>query len=102
MGASADCQRDAGSAAAHDLRRRDELADVPLRVLGGVEEQTEYRRGKSRPSHLARLEQSGRVGRTQLRERALDGVVEVGDERLLDADAFLGTAPRRAARRARR
>src|SRR5689334_6655666 len=86
------CQCAAVSASAHDLRRGHELADVPLRVLGGVEEETEHGRGKSRASHFARIEERARVGGAELGERAVDGRVEVGDERFLDADALLGAA----------
>src|SRR5687768_3295826 len=73
----------------HHLRRRRKLPRVPLGMLGGVKEQPEHGRRKSRAPHLARLEESGGIGPAKLSECALHRRVELGDERLLDPLALV-------------
>src|SRR4051812_18667958 len=60
----------------HHLGGRDDLADVALGVLGGVEEEAEDVAGELHAAHLARLQQGALVGGAELRERAVDGGVD--------------------------
>ena len=50
-------------------------------MLGRVKQQPDHRRGQSRATHFARLEQRRGIGRAKLRERALHRRVELRDER---------------------
>src|SRR5829696_1972706 len=67
--------------AADYLAGRHQLPNVALRVLGGVEQQTQYRGREPRAADASRLEQRRLAGCPQLRQRALDRCIEPGGER---------------------
>ena len=59
-----------------DRRRHQELPGVPLRVLGRVDEQPQDRRRHAVAPDGPRLQERARVGRADLVERAVHGVLE--------------------------
>lgn len=56
----------------HDPRGRDDLPHVPLRVLGGMDQQADHRRRQLEAADAPRFEQSGFRGIPKLSEGAVD------------------------------
>jgi hypothetical protein len=69
-----------GSRRRHDLDGCRQLSHVTLRVFGRMEQQAEHGRRQLRASHAAHVKKRCLAGSTKLLKRAIDGVLEVGDE----------------------
>jgi hypothetical protein len=63
-----------------DFRRRHQLADMSLRVFGGVKQQADDRRRKLRSTNRPWFPESRVVSVSKLLERTLNGRVERGHE----------------------
>jgi hypothetical protein len=73
-----------------DPGRNEQLAYVPLRVLGGVEQQTMHGRRQAQAADFARVGQAALIYRAELVERAVDLIPKRGDEVSHTDFAWLG------------